>query len=103
MDPHIVMGGFPVGPQFRNYSADATALVMTYPVDSRPEARARALAWEAAFVELAKGKLSTMAAAANLTLSFSSERSVQVGCTRKGGGQLWCRWHLGGCEQAMLV
>lgn len=103
MDPHIVMGGFPVGPQFRNYSADATAFVVTYPVDSRPEGRERALAWEAAFVELAKGKLSAMAAAANLTLSFSSERSVQVGLGvgvgwgwERGyscaGGQCWCRW-----------
>ncbi len=67
-----------MGPDFRNYSADATAFVVTYPVDSRPERRAQALTWEAAFIELAKGKLIAMAAAANLTLSFSSERSVQV-------------------------
>ena len=36
-----------------------------------------ALAWETAFVELASTRLTSMAAAANLTLSFSTERSVE--------------------------
>jgi Niemann-Pick C1 protein len=115
MDPHIVLGGFPVGPDFRNYSADATALVVTYPVDSREGNRAAALAWESAFVELAKGKLSAMAAAANLTLSFSSERSVQVrreGEGRGGGARLGggagdgCGCGSGGavaCKSALLL
>lgn len=35
------------------------------------------MAWEAAFVELAAGRLTGMAAAAGLSLSFSTERSVQ--------------------------
>lgn len=53
---------------------DATALVATYPIDpAQPEA---ARAWEAALVSLARGRLSDMAAAANLSLSFSTERSV---------------------------
>ncbi len=35
------------------------------------------MAWEFAFVELASTRLTSMAAAANLTLSFSTERSVE--------------------------
>ncbi len=38
--------------------------------------RAAAEAWEAAFVELARMQLASMAANAGLRLSFSSERSV---------------------------
>ncbi len=38
--------------------------------------RAAAEAWEAAFVELARTQLASMAANAGLRLSFSSERSV---------------------------
>jgi Niemann-Pick C1 protein len=34
MDPHVIMGGFPNGPDFRNFSADSTAFVVTFPVDS---------------------------------------------------------------------
>lgn len=58
-------------------SADATAFVVTYPVDSSPAKRAAALAWEAAFLTLARGELSDVAAAGGLRLSFSTERSVQ--------------------------
>ena len=54
MDPHVVLGGFPTQvhtsshssspspggaggmPVFRNYSADATAFVVTLPLSSRP-------------------------------------------------------------------
>lgn len=33
MDPHLVLGGFPLDPALlRNYSADATAFITTYPV-----------------------------------------------------------------------
>ncbi len=39
MDPDIILGGFPSGPEFRNYSADATAFVVTYPVDSSADNR----------------------------------------------------------------
>lgn len=58
----------------RNYSADATALVVTYPIDSSPDNLQAALAWEAAFIELAKTELSSMAAAARLKLAFQAER-----------------------------
>lgn len=34
MDPHVILGGFPNGPDFRNFSADSTAFVVTFPVDS---------------------------------------------------------------------
>lgn len=79
MDPHVVLGGFPTTPKsFRNYSADATAFVVTYPVNSDPENRVASEAWEAAFIELASTKLTHMAHEAGLELSFSSERSVQV-------------------------
>ena len=60
----------------RNFSADATSFVITYPVDSSPANRAAAAAWEAEFLKLAAGRLSDMAAAANLTLAFSAERCV---------------------------
>jgi hypothetical protein len=58
----------------RNYSADATSFVVTYPIDSSPDNHAAALAWEEAFIALAKGKLSDMVAQANLSLAFSAER-----------------------------
>eukprot|EP00775_Hariotina_reticulata_P001814 gene1814-2147_t len=77
MDPHVILGGFSTGPDFRNYSADATAFVVTYPIDSNPGNLAAALAWESAFIQLAKGPLSKMAAAANLSLAFQAERSVE--------------------------
>ncbi|KAF6262418.1 multidrug efflux transporter AcrB transmembrane domain-containing protein [Scenedesmus sp. NREL 46B-D3] len=77
MDPHVILGGFSTGPDFRNYSADATAFVVTYPIDSAPANLPAALAWEAAFLELAQGELSAMAAAANLSLAFQAERSVE--------------------------
>lgn len=40
MDPHLVLGGFPTdAAQFRNYTADATAFVVTLPLDSHPDSR----------------------------------------------------------------
>ncbi len=39
VDPHIVLGGFPTDSSFRNFSADATAFVSTFPVNSAPENR----------------------------------------------------------------
>lgn len=34
IDPHLVLGGFPTTSAFRNYSADATSFVVTYPLNS---------------------------------------------------------------------
>lgn len=42
-----------------------------------PAPREAALAWEAAFVQLASTRLAAMAEGAGLRLSFSTERSVQ--------------------------
>ena len=39
VDPHVVLGGFPAGAAFRNFSADATSLVVTYPVASSADNR----------------------------------------------------------------
>jgi len=75
-DPHTILGGFPTDDRFRNYTADASTLVVTYLLDSRESNREAAEAWEAAFLRLAEGKLSKMARKAGLRLAFSSERSV---------------------------
>jgi hypothetical protein len=50
--------------------------------------RAAALAWEAAFVQLAQGKLSHMAQQAGLRLSFSAQRSVQDEVARESAADL---------------
>lgn len=42
VDPHVVLGGFPNGPEFRNFSADATTLVVTFPVDASSDNRCAA-------------------------------------------------------------
>ena len=39
MDPHIILGGFPNGPDFRSFTADSTAFVVTFPVDSSSDNR----------------------------------------------------------------
>ncbi len=48
--------------------------MVTYPIDGALPNAAAALAWEASFLELASGELSAMAAAANLSLSYTAER-----------------------------
>ncbi|GFR48083.1 hypothetical protein Agub_g9922, partial [Astrephomene gubernaculifera] len=83
VDPHVVLGGFPGGREFSTYSAGATSFVTTLPVSSDPSLRPAALAWEAAFLQLAADKLAPAAASANLTLSYSAERSVQDELTRE--------------------
>lgn len=39
IDPNTVLGGFPTNGSFRSYSQDATAFVVTYPVDPSPANR----------------------------------------------------------------
>lgn len=63
----------------RNYSADATAFVITYPIDSDPAKRSTALAWEAAFIELANNELKGLALASNLSFAFQAERCEGLG------------------------
>lgn len=38
-DPHTVLGGFPADQRFRNYTADASTLVVTYLLDSHVSSR----------------------------------------------------------------
>ncbi|CAE6150022.1 unnamed protein product [Arabidopsis arenosa] len=76
VDPSAVLGGF----SGNNYS-EATAFVVTYPVnnvigDSSNE-NARAVAWEKSFIQLAKEELLPMVRSKNLSLSFSSESSIE--------------------------
>lgn len=78
MDPHVVLGGFP--PSSSNYSGEATSFVVTLPLSSAAGHVAAARAWEEAFVQLAKGRLTEIAAAAGLSIAFSTERWVCGWC-----------------------
>ncbi|KAL4457923.1 hypothetical protein ABPG75_012788 [Micractinium tetrahymenae] len=89
IDPHLVLGGFPTdATSFRNFSTDASAFVVTFPIDSHPANREAALAWEAAFVRLAAGRLAELAQGAGLRLSFSTERSVQDELARESASDV---------------
>ncbi|XP_024031369.1 Niemann-Pick C1 protein [Morus notabilis] len=76
LDPSTALGGFPGN----NYS-EASAFVVTYPVnnavDELGDGNGRALAWEKAFIKLAKEELLSLVQSSNLTLSFSSESSIE--------------------------
>ncbi|KAF5199495.1 Npc intracellular cholesterol transporter [Thalictrum thalictroides] len=76
LDPNTALGGF----SGNNYS-EASAFVVTYPVnnniDQTSSGNGKAVAWEKAFIRLAKEELMPMAQSHNLTLSFSSESSIQ--------------------------
>lgn len=91
VDPKVVLGGFPLQPESGtsvSYTDDSTAFVITYPLDPSPEKQEEAEAWEAAFLDLAAGKLTEMAASAGLQLSFSAQRSVQDELERESGADL---------------
>ncbi|KAL4186468.1 hypothetical protein AMTRI_Chr09g34040 [Amborella trichopoda] len=76
VDPSVALGGF----SGSNFS-QATAFVITYPVrnavDETGKENWEAVAWEKAFINVAKEELRPMAQSRNLTLSFSSESSIQ--------------------------
>ncbi|KAH7664266.1 NPC1-like protein [Dioscorea alata] len=76
LDPSTVLGGF----SEHNYS-EASAFVITYPVnnevDETDNANEKAVAWERAFINLIEEELVPMVQLQNLTLSFSSESSIQ--------------------------
>ncbi|KAJ7299954.1 hypothetical protein O6H91_Y105400 [Diphasiastrum complanatum] len=86
-DPKTILGGF----SGTNYS-EATTLVVTYPVqnfvDESGKANAESVAWEEAFIQLAKENLSSMAAAHNLTLAYSSESSIQFELQRESSADV---------------
>ncbi|XP_056169603.1 uncharacterized protein LOC115672607 isoform X4 [Syzygium oleosum] len=76
LDPSTALGGFA-----RNNYSEASAFVVTYPVnnamDDSTNGNRMALAWEKAFIQLAKEELLPSAQSNNLTLSFSSESSIE--------------------------
>ncbi|KAG0501372.1 hypothetical protein HPP92_001444, partial [Vanilla planifolia] len=76
VDPSTVLGGF----SGNNYS-EASAFIITYPVnnvvDDLGNQNGKAMAWERAFIRLVKEELVPMVQAQNLTISFSSESSIQ--------------------------
>ncbi|KAH9624776.1 hypothetical protein KSS87_022862 [Heliosperma pusillum] len=76
LDPSTALGGY----SGNNYS-EATAFIITYPVtnaiDKESNETKKAVSWEKAFIELAKDELVAMVQTKNLTLSFSSESSIE--------------------------
>ncbi|KAI6688487.1 hypothetical protein NL676_025315, partial [Syzygium grande] len=76
LDPSTALGGF----SGSNYS-EASAFIVTYPVnnvlDKEGNETGKAVAWEKAFIQLAQDELLQMVQSKNLTLSFSSESSIE--------------------------
>ncbi|XP_011041222.1 PREDICTED: Niemann-Pick C1 protein-like [Populus euphratica] len=76
LDPSTSLGGF----SGNNYS-EASAFIVTYPVnnviDKEGNETDKAVAWEKAFIQLVKDELLPMVQSKNLTLSFSSESSIE--------------------------
>lgn len=88
IDPSTVLGGF----TGTNYS-QATAFVVTYPannvVHKAAESNQAAVAWEEAYITLAKEELTQMAASHNLTIAFSSESSIQAELKRESTADIF--------------
>ncbi|CAH1435314.1 unnamed protein product [Lactuca virosa] len=76
LEPSTALGGF----SGSNYS-EASAFIITYPVnnviDKESNETKRAIAWEKAFIKLVEVELLPMVASKNLTLSYSSESSIE--------------------------
>ncbi|PWA80102.1 patched family protein [Artemisia annua] len=76
LDPSTALGGF----SGNNYS-EASAFIITYPVnnviDRESNETKRAVAWEKAFIQLVQDELLPMVQSKNLTLSYSSESSIE--------------------------
>ncbi|CAK7346026.1 unnamed protein product [Dovyalis caffra] len=76
LDPSTSLGGF----SGNNYS-EASAFIVTYPVNNvigkEGNETDKAVAWEKAFIQLVKNELLPMVQSKNLTLSFSSESSIE--------------------------
>ncbi|CAD5196507.1 unnamed protein product [Musa acuminata subsp. malaccensis] len=76
LDPSTALGGF----SGNNYS-EASAFVITYPVNNQLDETSTeyrsAVAWEKAFIRLIQDELVPMVQSQNLSLSFSSESSIQ--------------------------
>ncbi|XP_019173720.1 PREDICTED: Niemann-Pick C1 protein [Ipomoea nil] len=76
LDPNTALGGF----SGNNY-LEASAFIVTYPVNNAIDRESndtkRAVAWEKAFIQLVKDEILPMVQSKDLTLSFSSESSVE--------------------------
>ncbi|CAH2060365.1 unnamed protein product [Thlaspi arvense] len=76
LDPTTALGGFS-----GNSFSEASAFIVTYPVDNAVDNEgnktAKAVAWEKAFIQLAKDELLPMVKSKSLSLSFSSESSIE--------------------------
>ncbi|XP_059647380.1 uncharacterized protein LOC132293774 isoform X2 [Cornus florida] len=76
LDPSTALGGF----SGNNYS-EASAFIVTYPVNNAVDEvgneNEMAVAWEKAFIQLVKDELLPMVQSTNLTISFSSESSIE--------------------------
>ncbi|KAJ6897303.1 NPC intracellular cholesterol transporter 1-like [Populus alba x Populus x berolinensis] len=74
LDPSTALGGF----SGNNYS-EASAFVVTYPVNNAIDeaGNGKAVAWEKAFIRLVEEELLPMVQSSNLTLSYSSESSIE--------------------------
>ncbi|XP_027941539.1 NPC intracellular cholesterol transporter 1 [Vigna unguiculata] len=76
LEPTVALGGF----SGNNYS-EASAFVITYPVNNAimkvGDENGKAIAWEKAFIQLAKEELLPLVQTSNLTLSFSTESSIE--------------------------
>ncbi|CAN6827337.1 unnamed protein product [Brassica oleracea] len=76
LDPTTALGGFS-----GNSYSEASAFIVTYPVDNAVDNKGnrteKAVAWEKAFIQLAKDELLPMVRSKGLTLSFSSESSIE--------------------------
>ncbi|CAM8904452.1 unnamed protein product [Rhodiola kirilowii] len=76
LDPSTALGGF----SGNNFS-EASAFIVTYPVnnavDDDGNGNLKAVAWEKAFIQLVKDELLPMVQSTNLTLTFSSESSIE--------------------------
>lgn len=91
----MVLGGFPTtAADFRNFTSDSTAFVVTYLL-SNPEgadaaAQLEVTAWEAAFLDLCGSELRPLAEQHGLDLAYSAERRVSWVCVGGCGSGTQC-------------
>ncbi|BBH09885.1 Patched family protein [Prunus dulcis] len=102
LDPSTALGGF----SGNNYT-EASAFIVTYPVNNAVDdvgnENAKALAWEKAFIQLAKEELLPMVLSRNLTLSFSAESSIEEELKRESTADVITIVVLLGLSGVMLV
>ncbi|KVI07692.1 Patched, partial [Cynara cardunculus var. scolymus] len=102
LEPSTALGGF----SGNNYS-EASAFIITYPVnnmiDKESNETKRAVAWEKAFIQLVEDELLPMLESKNLTLSYSSESSIEEELKRESSADAITILVLLGLSGVMLV